>query len=356
MRSMEFSGKSVDEAIFRGLQEMEIAIDEVDIEIVQNETKGVFGIGAKPAKVKLTEKPPERILEETRMMERAVQSREQQSRPMGNRSRDNRPRDSRPRDSRPQDSRPMDNRPADSVESSDGSRQPQAGAAAYERPAVRESRGQRENRLMREQQGGAQSYERRPREQRPARDAGDNRPPRQPREQREPREPREPRTPRVEYNYTLEAAEGNPAAEFLSKMLDNMGVKAKVLACVTEDGSLRLRIDSESMGVLIGYRGETLDAMQYLTSLVVNRSRKDDGYTRITLDTEDYRGKREETLERLARKVAAQVRTSGQARRLEPMNPYERRVLHSTLQNNPYVVTHSEGEEPCRRVVISPKR
>ena len=112
---------------------------------------------------------------------------------------------------------------------------------------------------------------------------------------------------------------------------------------------------STTMGMLIGHRGETLDAMQYLTSLAVNRNRKQDGYTRISIDTEGYREKREETLARLARKIANQVKATGRPRTLEPMNPYERRVLHATLQNNPYVATRSEGEEPNRRVVIFPK-
>ena len=133
-----------------------------------------------------------------------------------------------------------------------------------------------------------------------------------------------------------------------------MGVEGQVLAYVEEEG-IRLCVDTLTMGVLIGHRGETLDAMQYLTSLAVNRNRKEEGYTRVTLDTEGYREKREETLARLARKIAGQVKASGRPRELEPMNPYERRVLHASLQNNPYVVTHSEGEEPNRRVVISPK-
>ncbi|MBQ1520784.1 MAG: protein jag, partial [Clostridia bacterium] len=90
--------------------------------------------------------------------------------------------------------------------------------------------------------------------------------------------------------------------------------------------------------------------------LVINKNRKTEGYTRVTLNTEEYREKREETLKRLARKVAAQVRATGRPRALEPMNPYERRVLHSALQNNPDVTTHSEGEEPNRRVIVTPKR
>lgn len=143
-------------------------------------------------------------------------------------------------------------------------------------------------------------------------------------------------------NYTEEAAEGEPAAQFVTELIEKMGISGKVLAAREED-AIRLRIDSDTMGVLIGHRGETLDAIQYLTGLVINRNRKVDGYTRVTINTEDYREKREETLIRLARRVAAQVKSTGRPRTLEAMNPYERRILHSALQNNPYVTTHSRG-------------
>ncbi len=133
-----------------------------------------------------------------------------------------------------------------------------------------------------------------------------------------------------------------------------MGIEAQVLAAQEED-SLHLRIDSKTMGVLIGHRGATLDALQYLTALVVNHKREG-GYVRVALDTEDYRSKREETLRRLARRQAQRVRETGEPVNLEPMKPYERRTLHATLQNNPYVFTYSDGEEPNRYVVIAPKQ
>ena len=107
----------------------------------------------------------------------------------------------------------------------------------------------------------------------------------------------------------------------------------------------------DTLGILIGRRGETLDALQYLTSLQVNKGRE--GYTRVTLDTENYRAKREDSLRRLAQRMANRAVKTGRRVVLEPMNPYERRVLHTALQNHPAVTTHSEGEEPNRRVVIS---
>ncbi|MBQ3108092.1 MAG: protein jag [Clostridia bacterium] len=305
MRSIESSGKSVDEAIFRGLEQLQISLDEVDIEIIQNETKGVFGIGAKPAVVKLTEKEPEDIL----AFDPTPFQRPQRER----RERDDR----RPRRDR----------------------------------EVRESRGQRENRLARE---AAEAEAAVSEGTEAAAEAKEERAER-PRRDRAPRENRQPKVEKPVYNYSEEAAKDHPAAIFLAGLLEKMGVEAKLLLAEQEEG-IRIRIDSTTMGILIGHRGETLDALQYLTSLVVNRNRKEEGYTRVTLDTEDYRDKREETLTRLARKIASQVKATGRARTLEPMNPYERRVLHSALQNHPYVTTHSEGEEPNRRVVISPKR
>ncbi len=117
--------------------------------------------------------------------------------------------------------------------------------------------------------------------------------------------------------------------------------------------ALRVNMSGESQGILIGHRGETLDALQYLCSLKVNRGRED--YIRVTLDTENYRAKREQTLINLANRMAQKVARTGRRMAMEPMNPYERRIMHAALQNNEYVVTHSEGEEPNRRVVILPK-
>ena len=133
-----------------------------------------------------------------------------------------------------------------------------------------------------------------------------------------------------------------------------MGVSAKAESSEGEDGSIKMDISGDSTGVLIGRRGETLDALQYLTSLVVNK--KKDEYVRVVVDTENYRQKREETLVKLANRIAAKVSKTGKRVVLEPMNPYERRVLHSTLQGHPKVETISEGEEPYRKVVIRRKK
>ena len=141
---------------------------------------------------------------------------------------------------------------------------------------------------------------------------------------------------------------------FLHDVLEAMGVNAK-LDIKEEKGVLSINISGDKMGLVIGYRGETLDSLQYLTSLVINKNHEDE-YIRVSLDTENYRQKREETLIKVAQKTAYKVRKSGRAYKLEPMNPYERRIIHSALQDYNDINTYSEGEEPFRRVVVSIKR
>lgn len=120
------------------------------------------------------------------------------------------------------------------------------------------------------------------------------------------------------------------------------------------DEVLNVELSGDEMGVLIGKRGQTLDSLQYLTSLVVNKGKS--GYTRVKVDTENYRSRRKETLESLAKNIAFKVKRTRRPVFLEPMNSYERRIIHSALQNDPYVTTHSEGEEPYRKVVVTLKR
>ncbi len=273
MRSMEFSGRTVDEAIFAGLNEMGVSIDEVDIETLQNESKGLFGLGARNAVVRLTE-------------------REVAAEP--------------------------------DFESMKGGMP----SSRSERP--RSDRGQ--SRSRGERDGGRGRF----------------------RDDREDMD-REPSEPLPTFDYTRELAEESEAGRFLTELLGNMHINGTVLAVETEDG-LRLNIESDSDGLLIGRRGETLDALQYIVSLHVNRGRKESGYQRITIDTENYRLRREETLRRLARKNASRAVRTGRPVAMEPMNPYERRVLHAALQGFRGVDTHSEGEEPNRRVIITPIR
>jgi len=144
------------------------------------------------------------------------------------------------------------------------------------------------------------------------------------------------------------------AKNFLREVLESMNMKAEIRV-KEENDEIKINLIGPNMGILIGYRGETLDSLQYLVSLVVNKDH-DEEYKRVILDTENYRYNRQETLKRLAGKMASKVKLSGKTLKLEPMNPYERRVIHSALQNDPNVKTYSEGEEPKRRVVIELKK
>lgn len=251
---LEIEAKTIDEAIFKGLEQMGLAFDEATIDILDEGSKGFLGLGGRLAKVRLTRR----------------------------------------------DADTPDNKPA----------QP---ADEHKAPKNHENH-------------------RRPKEDKPA----------------PVREQAESVVPEGE-----RLAEDHPAMSFLAGLLNAMQIKGVLNGVSTQDG-LYIDISGEDMGTVIGHHGENLDAMQYLTSLVVNKDRGD--YLRVTLDTENYRGRREETLIRLARRLAQKAARTGRKMRLEPMNPYERRIIHYALQNDGGVTTFSEGEEPNRRVVIAPKR
>ncbi len=145
------------------------------------------------------------------------------------------------------------------------------------------------------------------------------------------------------------------AMEFLTNIFRCMETEVQIgMEYDEKEGCLNVTFDGEDMGILIGKRGQTLDSLQYLTSLVINKNHSD--YTRVKLDTEDYRKRRADTLENLSRNIAYKVKRTHKAIALEPMNPYERRIIHSSLQNNRYVETYSEGEEPYRHVVVTPRK
>ena len=142
--------------------------------------------------------------------------------------------------------------------------------------------------------------------------------------------------------------------KFVHDTLSAMNMKVEIKSSIDEDGALCVEMIGEHMGILIGKRGQTLDALQYLANRVANKHQ--DGYVRVKLDTENYRARREETLKHLAKNIAHKVKRNRRPVVLEPMNPYERRIIHSALQSDPYVTTHSEGEEPYRKVVVTLKQ
>ena len=369
MKSIEVSGKTVDEAIFKGLQQLEISIDEVEIQIIKQETKGILGFGAKPAIVRLVQKAAEEVAvpdfsELSRRYERGG----------GERGR----RDSKPSErgdelKRKKTERPKQNKDCTGVGAAAPARRSPEKASERDfsnesKPATgeqnlraKEQKQQRESvegdNAQRTEKGaelqnggdgtvkstGPVNQDRKNERTRPAEWKPDN------------RSNNAASIGLEECEYSVKAAQDEPGAVFLAETVRLMGIEGE-LSAYADDEALMIRINSSAKGGLIGYRGETLDALQYITSLVTNKNRRESGYRRVTVDTEGYRKKREATLTGLARKVASQVRSSGRAKALEPMNPYERRILHSALQNNPHVSTHSEGEEPNRRVVVTPKR
>ncbi len=153
-----------------------------------------------------------------------------------------------------------------------------------------------------------------------------------------------------------DVAAASPAAdpkEFLNKVFAAMNMEVNISVEMDEkENEMNIDLSGEDMGVLIGKRGQTLDSLQYLTSIVVNKGQKE--YIRVKVDTENYRSRRKETLENLAKNLAYKAKRTKHPVSLEPMNPYERRIIHSALQNDKYVTTHSEGEDPFRKVIITP--
>lgn len=167
--------------------------------------------------------------------------------------------------------------------------------------------------------------------------------------------PKTSKKPAAEPKAPIDKAEAEKRAKaFLMDTLKAMNMEVQITTSFDEEDTLNVELSGDEMGVLIGKRGQTLDSIQYLTSLVVNKGKS--SYVRVKVDTEDYRRRRKETLENLANNIAAKVRRTRKPVFLEPMNPYERRIIHSALQNNPYVSTHSEGEEPYRKVVVTLKK
>ena len=145
------------------------------------------------------------------------------------------------------------------------------------------------------------------------------------------------------------------AVEFLNKVFNAMNLAVNIDVTVNmEDKMVDIELSGDEMGVLIGKRGQTIDSLQYLVSLVINKESED--YLRVKVDTENYRARRKTTLEELAKNIAYKVKRTKRAVSLEPMNPYERRIIHSALQNDKYVTTKSEGEEPYRHIIVVLKK
>ena len=326
MKSIESSGKTVEDAVRAGLQQLGCDAADVTIDVLEAGRPGLFGMFGKLAKVRLTLKENDLDFE---MPSLSLDSQKTRA-PKPEKK-------AEPKKAEKTEAPAAAPRKAEKTEAPAAAKAEEAPAAeahAAEEPAAEEPAAE----------APVAEAPRAPRRSRSNRAEKAERAESRPEKKND--EPFVPSDPE-----TLSEA-GRIAYDFLKNVTEKMGVQVAIR--VTEEADhLSVAMMGDTLGILIGRRGDTLDALQYLVSLQVNKNRE--GYMRVSLDTENYRAKREEALTRLAQRMAARARKTGRKVTLEPMNPYERRVLHSALQNNPYVTTHSEGEEPYRRVVITLK-
>ena len=309
MRSVESSAKTMEEAVTQGLEKMGVSFADVKIDILDEGSKGFLGIlGGKPVVVRLTVREDaeggEDVLSSVGLEEAVKEPEQKPARKRAPKAKAEKP----------------------------------AAEAKPEKPAAQEKAAQ---------------PAKAPKAEKPAKPAKSEKAPAE-RKQAAPKAEKPASAPEAaQPPADAEAPEGR-AFTFLTDVTRLMGVEVTINARRDEEGNVRVDMFGDTLGILIGRRGETLDALQYLTSLYVNKGSED--YIRVTLDTENYRAKREEALRRLANRMANRAVKTGRKVVMEPMNPYERRILHSALQQNDAVTTHSEGEEPNRHVVITLKQ
>lgn len=305
---IQFSAKTKSEAITKACIELGVSSDQLEIQVISEGSNGFFGIGSKPAVIKVRKIEPVSEEEEMKEIVETVK--------------------------------------LDSFK---------------EEAPVQEEKKTEAIKPVKKEIKEPKAVSEKPRQPKPVKERAAKE--KQPREFREPKEKQvrektsKPAKP-VEILTDLEEIKEveNRAKVFLRDVFASMNLGEVEITSEynTMDGSLEVDFEGEDMGILIGKRGQTLDSLQYLTSLVVNKGKSN--YIRVKLDTEDYRKRRKETLENLARGIAYKVRKTRKPVILEPMNPYERRIIHSALQGNKFVETVSEGEEPYRHVVVKLKR
>ena len=329
MRSIEATGKTVKDAVENGLARLGCDRDDVEIQVIQINSTGLFGMFAKPARVLLTVKDADPALD----IQMPVLNLDGGARkPKADKRKADKPKNDKPQEAA---------KPAPAAEPAAA----EAAGEAAEEAAPKPEKKSRRRRRRGKGEAAAQNPAGAPRDDAEPIEGADEAEIPAPMALFE-REPFEP-TPDEALSESAKKAQA-----FLLGLTERMGVPISLEIQETEE-QLRMQMSGESMSLLIGRRGETLDALQYLTSLTINRGREE--YLRVSIDTENYRAKREEALRKLAVRMAGRAKKSGRRVALEPMNPYERRILHSALQSDPDVTTHSEGEEPYRRVIISLK-
>ena len=355
MKNYEATGKTYEEALENGLTALGATISDVDITVLEEGSKGLFGLfGSRPYKVRLTlktveddpladlfkkeeKKPAPR---QEKKAEPKAEKKPVEKKPEAPKAEE---KAERPAPVQRKAKAPKQEKPAEEVtEAAEEAVQETETEAADGEIVVKKSRSRNRNR----RRGGKKNHTEAAETTEVAEEA--------PARELPPKEVK----PIVKPVVTMipddqvdpESAAGKAKA-FLAELTAMMGVNVEIAVGNDEEGNVFAQMTGDTLGILIGRRGETLDAIQYLTSLKVNRGQE--GYTRVTIDTENYRAKREDTLIRLANRMANRAVKTGRKVSMEPMNPYERRIIHSALQANQAVDTHSEGEEPNRHVVIT---
>ena len=310
---IQFSAKTKSEAITKACIELGVSSDQLEIQVVSEGSNGFFGIGSKPAIIKVRKVEPVSEEEEMKEIVETVKL-----------------------DSFKEEAPVEEEKKPEPVKAAKEAREPKAVSPKQEKP--RQPKPAKERPVK----------EKQPKE------------PKQFREQKEKPAKEKPVKPSKPVEILTDPEEikevENRAKVFLRDVFASMNLGEVEITSEYNpaDGSLEVDFEGQDMGILIGKRGQTLDSLQYLTSLVVNKGKSN--YIRVKLDTEDYRKRRKETLVNLARGIAYKVKKTRKTVVLEPMNPYERRIIHSALQGNKFVETVSEGEEPYRHVVVKLKR
>ena len=350
MKTYEATGKNYEEALQNGLNALHATISDVTVETLEEGSKGLFGLfGSKPCKLRLTLHEVEEEVEEDDPLADLLSSvKVEAPKPAAQPKPQPKPVQPKPAQPKPAQPKPAQEKPAE-VKVEAKVEAPVEAPAVEAAPAVTDAAP------------AADAAERpapvqRKRNDRPKKDK-----PRQPKVEGEsaPKPERKPPAAPLEKPVVTmipdeqidPASPVGQAQSFLKELTHLMGVDVTVAMGTDAENNIFAQMTGDTLGILIGRRGETLDALQYLTSLRINKGQ--DHYTRVTLDTENYRAKREDTLIRLANRMANRAVKTGRKVSLEPMNPYERRVIHSALQPNELVDTHSEGEEPKRHIVIT---
>ena len=314
----EFSAKTVDDCITDACMTFSVTSDRLDYEVVEEGSSGFIGIGAKNAVIKARVKEESFTeIEEKRAEETAVEK-------------------------------------AAAKEEKEKKEAEKAAAKEAEKKAKEErvNKLREMNVLEEHDEEEIRANKKRDREERDAKRGRGRRDFSKKKEEEVVVEskPSKPVKPVSEEDQVRLIAE---AEKFLTDLFAAMKIETKITCTFDSEYTLNVELEGEEMGLLIGKRGQTLDSVQYLTSLVVNKGMED--YVRVKVDIEDYRKRRKDTLEKLAKNIAFKVKRNRRPVTLEPMNPYERRIIHSALQNDRYVTTHSEGEEPYRKVVVTLK-